>query len=240
MRMQERLNGTKPFLWIDEDPARRQHLRSGEVVVLPLGKSSTTPVPHGLIHHWIGGVFIPGAQREELIAVMNDYSSYDKIYRPTVIKAELLDSAGDEQKFSMLWVQRVLFVTVALYAQFDSNSIQLNRRQGYLTLPSTSVQQIEHYGQSGERKLAPDEGSGYLWRVASFVRYEERDGGLYLELEVIGLSRDLPASLRFLLRPVIDHVPRQALSVKLEQTREAVRLQAAKRVTALKVTAPEN
>ena len=76
--------------------------------------------------------------------------------------------------------------------------------------------------------------------MASFVRYEERDGGLYLELEVIGLSRDLPASLRFLLRPVIDHVPRQALSVKLEQTREAVRLQAAKRVTALKVTAPEN
>jgi hypothetical protein len=151
-----------------------------------------------------------------------------------------IESAGDEQKFSMLWVQRVLFVTVALYAQFDSNSIQLNSRQGYLTLPSTSVQQIEHYGQSGERKLAPDEGSGYLWRVASFVRYEERDGGLYLELEVIGLSRDLPASLRFLLRPVIDHVPRQALSVKLEQTREAVRLQAAKRVTALKVTAPEN
>ena len=141
MRMQERLNGTKPFLWIDEDPARRQHLRSGEVVVLPLGKSSTTPVPRGLIHHWIGGVFIPGAQREELIAVM-DYSSYDKIYRPTVIKAELLESAGDEQKFSMLWVQRVLFVTVALYAQFDSNSIQLNSRQGYLTLPSTSVQQI--------------------------------------------------------------------------------------------------
>jgi hypothetical protein len=59
----------------------------------------------------------------------------------------------------------------------------------------SSVQQIEHYGQSGERKLAPDEGSGYLWRVASFARFEERDGGLYLELEVMGLSRDIPRSI---------------------------------------------
>jgi hypothetical protein len=50
--------------------------------------------------------------------------------------------------------------------------------------------------------LAPDEGNGYLWRLVSFARFEERDGGLYLELEVIGLSKDLPGSLRFLLRPV--------------------------------------
>jgi hypothetical protein len=240
MRMQERVSSTRSFLWIDEDPARRQHLRSGEVVVLPLGKSSPTPVPHGLIHHWIGGVFIPGAQREDLIAVMNDYSRYDKIYRPTVIKAEPLDSAGDEKRFSLQWVQRVLFATVALDVQFVSTSIDLNRRQGYMTISSTSVQQIEHYGQKDERKLQPDEGSGYLWRVASFARFEERDGGLYLELEVFGLSRDLPTSLRLLLKPVIDHVPRQALSVKLEQTREAVRSQAAKRVSALQVTAPEN
>jgi hypothetical protein len=73
-------------------------------------------------------------------------------------------------------------------------------------LPKSFSRQIEHYSQKDERKLQPDEGSGYLWRVASFARYEERDGGLYLELEVFGLSRDLPASLHWLLRPIIDHV----------------------------------
>lgn len=65
-----------------------------------------------------------------------------------------------------------------------------------------------------ERRPAPDEGSGYLWRFVSFARFEERDGGLYLELEVIGLSKDLPGSLRLLLKPVIDHVPRQLLNAK--------------------------
>jgi len=97
-----------------------------------------------------------------------------------------------------------------------------------MVLYSTSLQPIEHYGQSGERKLA-DEGSRYPWRVASFARFEERDGGLYLELEVMGLSRDFPTSIRLLLKPVVERVPRQALSNLLEQTREAVRLQAAKR-----------
>ena len=77
----------------------------------------------------------------------------------------------------------------------------------------------------------PDEGSGYLWRLISFARFEESDGGLYLELEVIGLSKDLPGSLRFLLKPVIDHVPMQALKVKLDQTRQAIRSRAATRAS---------
>jgi hypothetical protein len=63
----------------------------------------------------------------------------------------------------------------------------------------------------------------WLWRLVSFARFEERDGGLYLELEYVGLSRDLPGPVRLLLKPVIDHMPRQLLSTKLEQTREAIR-----------------
>jgi len=94
------------------------------------------------------------------------------------------------------------------------------------------VQQIENYGEKSERRLAPDEGSGYLWRLVSFARFEERDGGLYFELEVIGLSKDLTGSLRFMLKPIIDHVPRQALTGKLEQTRQAIRSRASQRASA--------
>jgi hypothetical protein len=86
-----------------------------------------------------------------------------------------------------------------------------------MTFTTTRVQQVEHYGEKDEHKLAPDQGSGYLWRLVSFARFEEREGGLYLELEVIGLSNDLPVSVRFLLKPVIEHIPRQALTAKLEQ-----------------------
>jgi len=53
-----------------------------------------------------------------------------------------------------------------------------------MTFSTTCVQQIEHYGEKDEQRLVPDEGSGYLWRLISFARFEETDGGLYLELEV--------------------------------------------------------
>jgi hypothetical protein len=226
LRTQERLTGKSPFLWADEDPGRRQQLNSGGIVISPVGNSHPLLVPHGLIHQWIGAVFIPGATIQDLAAVLNDYGRYSEIYRPTLIKAELLDSTDDEQKFSILWVQRVLFVNAAFYTELDSNYVALNSRQGYLNIYATRVQQIEHYGQSDEHRLAPDEGSGYVWRLATFARFEERDGGLHLELEVVALSRELSGAARFLLEPLIGRLPRQLLSSKLEQTRQAIRSQA--------------
>lgn len=239
LRMQDRLTGKLPFLWVDEDPGRIQQLSSGQIVISPIGNSHPLLVPHGLIHHWIGAVFIPGATIQDLSAVVGDYGKYSEIYRPTLIKAKLIDSSSDQQKVSILWLQKVLFVTAAFYTELDSNYVALNSRHGYMTFSTSRVQQIEHYGQRDEQKLAPDEGSGYLWRLVSFARFEERDGGLYLELEVMGLSKDLPGSLRLLLKPVIDHVPRQALTTKLDQTRQAIRSQAATRASsALLPTAP--
>jgi hypothetical protein len=236
-RMQERLNGKSTFLWADEDPARRQQLDSGEIVISPAGNSNPILVSHGLIHHWIGAVFIPGARMQDLSAVVGDYSRYSVIYRPTLIRAELLNSSDDEMQFSILWVQKVLFLTAAFYTEFNSNYFALNNRRGYMTFSTTRVQQIEHYGEKDERRLPPDEGNGFLWRLVSFARFEERDGGLYLELEVIGLSRDLPGSMRLLLKPVIDHVPRRALTAKLDQTRQAIRSRASQRASSLPITA---
>jgi hypothetical protein len=117
VRMQKRLNGKSPFLWVDEDLRRRQQLDSGGIVISPVGNSHLLSIPHGLIHHWIGAVFVRGTTIQDLSAVVGDYGRCSEMYRPTLIKAELLDSTGDEQKFSILWVQRVLLVTAAYYSQ---------------------------------------------------------------------------------------------------------------------------
>ena len=237
LHMQDRLAGKAPFLWADEDPARRRQLSSGDIVVSPLGNTHPLIVPRGLIHHWIGAVFIPGARIKDLANVVGDYGKYSEMYRPSLIKAELIDSTADEQKLSILWVQRVLLVTAAFYTEMDSRFCALNSRQGYMTFTTTRVEQIENYGERDERRLAQDEGSGYLWRLVSFARFEERDGGLYLELEVIGLSKDLPGSLRFLLKPVIEHIPRQALTAKLDQTRQAIQSRSVSRVNSASLPA---
>ncbi len=237
VHMQGRLAGKSPFLWVDEDPRRKQHLDAGEIVVEPIGKGNPIPVPYGLVHHWIGAAFIPGATIQDLYSVVGDYSRYSEIYRPTLIKAELLDSTGEEQRVSILWVQRVLLVTAAFYTELDSNYVALNSGQGYMNIYATRVQQIEHYGQHDEQRLAPDEGSGYVWRLVTFARFEERDHGLYLELEVEALSREFSGATRFLLQPLLSRLPRQLLSAKVEQTRQAIRSRATERASASLPTA---
>ncbi|MEI9974534.1 MAG: hypothetical protein WDO73_22305 [Ignavibacteriota bacterium] len=57
---EQRLNQRKTFLWVDESPDRSRRVRSGEVAVEPTGARPIVEVNDGLIHDWMGAVFVPG------------------------------------------------------------------------------------------------------------------------------------------------------------------------------------
>ncbi len=84
------------------------------------------------------------------------------------------------------------------------------------------MQEFEGYGHSNARLLPPDQGDGFIWRMHSIVRYEERDGGLYLEIEAMALTRDIPASLGWVVKPVVNHLSMDSLMTSLRETRDAV------------------
>jgi len=85
---------------------------------------------------------------------------------------------------------------------------------------------VAGYGTRAQRILREGEGNGTIWRLFGITRYVERDGRVYLELEAIGLSRDVPASLRWLVEPIVRRISRGSLSTSLPQTENAVRLRA--------------
>ena len=85
------------------------------------------------------------------------------------------------------------------------------------------MQEIRHYGRHDEQELPPDQGTGYIWRLYSIARFEERDGGVYIELEAIALSRDIPVALRWMVDPIVRRVSRNTLLISLQQMEEAVR-----------------
>src|ERR1700692_4445016 len=60
--MQRRVQSGGPFLWMDESKDRRARVRSGEIVVWPAGESNPKRVAAGLIHDWMGAVFIPNVR----------------------------------------------------------------------------------------------------------------------------------------------------------------------------------
>jgi hypothetical protein len=84
------------------------------------------------------------------------------------------------------------------------------------------IRQIEGYGHPSQHLLPPDTGSGFIWRIRSLAGYEEQDGGLVLELEAIALTRDIPASLSWMVTAVVNHLSIDSLTTSLRQTREAV------------------
>src|SRR5262249_24972418 len=107
--------------------------------------------------------------------------------------------------------------------------VRLDARRGYNIANATQMQEIENYGRAGERLLPPGTGNGFIWRLHSIARYEERDGGVYLELEAIALTRDIPAGFRWLVNPVVNHLSINSLTTSLRQTRDAVNSQSANR-----------
>jgi hypothetical protein len=97
----------------------------------------------------------------------------------------------------------------------------VDRRRRYGISDTTEVREIKSYGEADKRSLPAGSGSGFIWRLHSIARYEERDGGVYVEVQAVALSRDVPASLAWLVNPMVSRFSRNSLAVALRQTREA-------------------
>jgi len=222
-RMEQRLSNGIAFLWVDEETDRLQKVRAGEIVVSPVGPQNPKRVPSGLIHDWVGAAFIPGATLPDVLQVVRNYEQYKDLYQPSVIDSRVIDTSETKDRFSMLLIHKSTFLKTALDADYESRYVHVDDRRAYSISRATRIQEVDEYGTPAQRTLQQDEGKGIIWRLFSITRYAERDGGVYLELEAIGLSRDLPASLRFLVEPIIRRVSRASLATSLRQTEQAVR-----------------
>lgn len=210
-----------PFLWLDEAPGRRARVRRGDILAEPVRKDNPQKAAHGLIHDWVGAVFIPNTTIKHVYATLNDYGNYPEVY-PAVVDAKLTEDLGRERSFSMELLERAPFVTAAIEGEFVSHTVRIDDSHWYTVLSSTRIQQVEDYGRAKEHRLPADHGTGYVWRLYAIQRFEERDGGVYAECEVIVLSRDIPFRMEWLVKPILQHLPKSAMETVLVKTRDAV------------------
>ncbi len=220
-QMREREQGS--FLWVDEAPDRLQSVRAGKILVSPVGEHVPKPVPSGLIHHWMGAAFIPGVRVTEVLSVVRDYDHYKEFYKPNVVESKSLGTAGDCDQYSMLLANKEAVASTALDIQSESCYRQLDERRWYTVGYSTRVQEIRHYGRADAQELPPGQGNGYIWRLYGFARFEERDGGVYVEAEALGLSRDIPRAFRWMVDPIVRRISKNSMLIFLHQLEEAVR-----------------
>lgn len=221
-RMMQRASGKAPFLWVDERPYLAQRVRAGEIAVEPAGGESPHAVPRGLIHDWVGAVFIPKASLNQVASLLDDYAKYEDIYRSTVAKARLVEQCGGYEKVTMLMAQKAFSVTGAVEIDDEVQTTKLDADRIYSLSTSTRVQEIAGYGGPHARVLPEDHGPGYVWRTSSVTRLEQSDRGVYVEMEMIGMSRGIPLAFRWLIEPVVELLPRSMLATILRETRDAV------------------
>lgn len=218
-----------PFLFIDELPETRRveayaQLRKGQILLQQVNtKEERRPieVPHGLIHDWVGVLFIPNVSLSHTLSVIQDYDNHQNIYKPDVRRSKLLDHDDDDFKVFLQLYKKSL-VTVVINANFDIHYERLGTDRAVSRSYSTRLAEVEDDGQPNEHELPVDDAHGYLWRLYSYWRFEEKDGGVYVQLESIGLSRGVPAIFAWLVNPLLRSIPRGTISNLLGATRAAL------------------
>lgn len=202
--------------------------RSDTVKVEPAAGNGTATVPGGLIHDWLGTTFVRNVTVAQLQAVLHDYDHYKDIYTPTVIGSKTLRTGEATETFSMEWFHKVLNITTAIDADYANTQVSVGTDGGYTVTRSIRIQEIRNLGQESEEKMPVDVGSGFIWRICSILRYQQADGGVYLRLEAIVLSRDIPHAVRWVANPIVNHLSRNSLVATLSQTGDAVQTRSAK------------
>lgn len=217
------------FLWVDALPEAERtqayaELRSGRVKIKRLEiRNNGQPIlcPHGLIHHWAAVIFIPGAGLDEALRVLQDYDHHAEYYTPDVQRSKLLSRQGDDFRV-FLRFRRKKVITVVLDTEHQVQYTRLDTSRAVSRSSATRIAEVENPDKAGEREKTPGSDGGYLWRMETWWRLIERDGGTYVQCESASLTRDIPAGLGWLVGPFVNSIPRESLTFTLEATRRAL------------------
>ncbi len=228
-RIHAELQPGQPFLELDRLPekdktAALEQLKRGEVFIerkQTLQDGKEIKAPSGMIHHWLGLVFIPGVTLKQTLALQQNYNEHSKIYTPDVNRSKLLNREGND--FQIYYrLRRKKVITVVMDTDYDVKYEPRSPTRETSRVYSTRIQEIENAGMPNEKAKPVGKDSGFMWRLDSYWRMEERDGGVYVQCEAVSLSRNIPTGLGWMIGPFVESVPRESLMFTLGRTREAL------------------
>jgi hypothetical protein len=228
-RINNELRPGGTFLYVDDltENARQSSydkLRKGEVLVERRETKSpelSSDVPDGMVHHWVGIIFIPGVTLAELLPIMRDYDRRAELYKPDIMASHLISHEGDDYRFSLRLYQK-RFTTVVFNTEYVAHWGQVDLYKVYSHSISNRIAEVKDSDRPDGEEWPVGQGRGYLWRLNTYWRFQEKDNGVYIQCEALSLTRDIPLGLGWLLKPLVTKIPRESLNRALGQTRATV------------------
>lgn len=226
-RIARELQSGRRFLALDfqsasERTEERRALSAGKVQVTktraldPEGKKIV--VSGGMVHHWRGSVFIPGIELDDVLSRVENPGPRDT-RQEDVLESTVLERGPNWLKI-YLKLQRSKIVTVV----YNTEHLVSYRRHSAARASSRSVAvkiaELENPNSEEEREKPQGIDRGFLWRLNSYWRYAQVDGGVLVECESVSLSRTVPTPLKVLIRPLIDSTARQSMKRTLGSFRD--------------------
>jgi hypothetical protein len=196
-------------------------LRAGSIVGRSGSGNGIVEVPGGLIHHWRGAAFFSGAAVDTALQLSQSYAQYPKVYA-SVVSAQLLNREGDTFRVRFRFKERAGVVTSVVDVTSRVRYVRVDACSGYSVSHATEIREIVDAGQPGERALPAGTGHGYLWQAMTFSSYRQQNGGLYLSLETLGLSRGFPAMLGWVIEPIARRLGRKSVEGSLAEFQRAL------------------
>jgi hypothetical protein len=204
-------------------------VHGGEIVVEQVTPDSGACFPGAMLHHWRGTAFVAGARAVDFERILRDYSRYPQVYAPQVMTAKVLAHDGNHYQ-TMLRVSQKHVIAIVLDTYYDIHFFSAatmpdgqSGAHGYDISHSTRINEIADPGTTSERALDSKHEHGYLWRLNTYWSWEERDGGLYMQIETVTLTRSVPTGLGWAIGPFVNSVPRESLEFTLRSTVNALR-----------------
>lgn len=214
------LQNRKTFLVIDSTPGLRDRVKNGELIVEERRPSNEPP--HGLVHHYDGAVFIPGANVQQVLNLLQNYDNHKNLFKPEVIESKTIKREGNDFHIRLRLLKKKI-LTVVLETEHFARYKQVAPTKWESVSRSTKVSEVDHAGSAREKQLPPGEGNGFVWHLDSFWRFEEAEGGVFVECTSVSLSRDLPFGMARAIRPIIEELPRESISAILRNTQNALK-----------------
>ncbi len=218
--LEKRLERRDNFLLIDRADGLRQRVKGGELFVEE--RRPQNEPPHGLIHHYEGAVFIPGVTVSQVLSVVQNYDQHKRYYAPEVMDSKTLSHDGNDFLVRLRLLKKKI-VTVVLETEHKVRYKQVDPKKWESVSRSVKVSEVEHAGSDREEQNPQGTGNGFVWRLDSFWRFLEADGGVFVECTSVSLSRDIPFGMGRMIRPIIADLPYESLRGVLSNTRKAVK-----------------
>lgn len=219
--LQKRWNGQAAFLQVDDDPVERTKVIHGELWIGPANPNDPVSIDNGLIHDWVGAVYIPKTDIHTVLSLLQDFNRHSQIY-PDVKESRLVSRHGNDIVGSWRLERKQSLISVVLDVKQDAHWQQARPGKWFCRAYARDIEEVEHTLVRREKVLPVGRGRGFLWRLYAYWTLEAMNNGVLAECRTLSLSRDVPPSVAWAIQPFVASLPREALAGTLRDTRAAL------------------